>query len=189
MELVGSGTDRELDEHGTTRARKIGQGILQLIDSGILHGLSGAIITSPLKRAIVTAEAISDATGFDIIVRDELRAQHFGALEGKTKAEILEDPNLAVHLHSNLPPHKLLTDQAPGGESVQSAFDRMRSIRSELFASHDGNPIVITHGSMLKTLVGSTANRPIDEWGGITAEFKNRLIEDDYQHLKSVDYE
>jgi len=39
---------------------------------------------------------------------------------------------------------------------------------------------------MLKTLVGSVNNRPIMEWGGITLEFKGRLIDDDGQQLTSL---
>ncbi|HET7302728.1 MAG TPA: histidine phosphatase family protein [Candidatus Saccharimonadales bacterium] len=188
MELVGSGTDRELTEIGIRRAHQIGSGMLHLIEAGVIKNASGTIFSSPLKRAVATAEIVGHTLGFDIVVREELRAQHFGVLEGKTKEEIERDEGLARHLHSNLPPERLFYDEAPGGESVKSTYERMSVIRNELFYETLGNPIVITHGSVLKTLVGSVCERPLEEWGSITREFKGRIIEDQKLTLQSLDY-
>lgn len=184
QEIVGSGTDRGLSEIGVERAhfltRRLAKAALFLAD------FNETIVTSPLRRARQTSEIISDTLGFTVVVDNDLRAQHFGDLEGMTIPEILADPRLAPHLHRNLPEEELLTDVAPNGESIESAANRMILARQRLFAA-DGSPLVITHGSVLNTLIGITRGLSVKGWKDISAEFKGKIIQDSGSELSGVE--
>jgi broad specificity phosphatase PhoE/predicted kinase len=184
QEIVGSGIDRGLSELGVERARyiakKLARTAIHLID------LNETIVTSPLRRATQTSEIFADQLGFEVVVDEDLRAQHFGVLEGMTVSEVVADPDLAPHLHRNLSADQIFNDEAPGGESIESATRRMVVARRRLLAA-DGSPIAVTHGSMLNTLVGSSRGLPPKQWKDISAEFKGQLIEDKGEDISSVE--
>ncbi len=184
QEIVGSGIDRDLSELGVDRARyiakKLARTAIHLID------LNETIVTSPLRRATQTSEIFANALGFEVIVDDDLRAQHFGVLEGMTVSEVVANPDLAPHLHRNLSADQIFTDEAPGGESIESATGRMVVARGRLLAA-DGSPIAVTHGSVLNTLVGSSRGLPPKQWKDIGAEFKGQLIEDKGGDISGVE--
>ena len=184
QEIVGSGIDIGLSELGIERARyiakKLGRTAIHLAD------LNETIVTSPLRRATQTSEIFADELGFEVIVDDDLRAQHFGVLEGMTVSEVVEDPALAPHLHRNLSADQLFTDVAPDGESIESATSRMLVARQRLLDA-DGSPIAVTHGSVLNTLVGTLRGLPPKQWKDISAGFKGMLIEDRGEEISSVE--
>jgi len=184
QEIVGSGIDRGLSELGVERARyiakKLARTAIHLVD------LNETIVTSPLRRATQTSEIFADHLGFDVIVDDDLRAQHFGVLEGMTVSEVVADSGLAPHLHRNLSAEQIFTDEAPEGESIERAANRMLIARRRLLAA-DGSPIAVTHGSVLNTLVGSSRNLPPKQWKDISAEFKGMLIEDQGEEISGIE--
>jgi broad specificity phosphatase PhoE/predicted kinase len=184
QEILGSGIDRGLSEFGVERARYVARKLARTAVH--LTDLNETIVTSPLRRATQTSDILADELGFEVIVDDGLKAQHFGILEGMTVPEVLEDPALAPHLHRNLTADEIFTDVAPGGESIQSATSRMFVARRRLLAA-DGSPIAVTHGSVLNTLVGSSRGLPPKQWKDISAEFKGQLIEDRGEDISGVE--
>jgi probable phosphoglycerate mutase len=102
------------------------------------------IVSSPLKRARQTAEAL----GRDYVVDDDLRETDFGAWEGLTFAEVRErfpDELNAWLADPHTPP--------PGGESLISTVLRVGRVRDRLVADHPGGRVlVVSHVTPIKGL-------------------------------------
>jgi probable phosphoglycerate mutase len=107
------------------------------------------IVSSPLKRAQQTAQAVAARTGLDVIVEEGLRENDFGAWEGHTFAEVrdrwpqeltdwLADPSIAP----------------PGGESFDQTAHRVRLATDRLLAAHPGRTVlVVSHVTPIKTML------------------------------------
>ncbi|WP_083883852.1 bifunctional RNase H/acid phosphatase [Nocardia higoensis] len=108
-----------------------------------------AVITSPLTRAVQTAEAAATALGVPMQTDHGLIETDFGEWEGLTFAEAAErDPEL----HSSwmgdpsLPP--------PGGESFDAVRTRVDAARRDLCALYPGrNLVIVSHVTPIKTLL------------------------------------
>lgn len=103
-----------------------------------------AVVSSPLKRARQTA----DALGRDYVVDEDLRETDFGAWEGLTFAEVRErhpDELNAWLADPAVPP--------PGGESLLATVERVRAARDRLMAAYPGGRIlVVSHVTPIKSL-------------------------------------
>lgn len=107
------------------------------------------IISSPLGRTRQTAQAVADATGGEVTIHDGLIETDFGAWEGLTFLEAAErDPELH---------RRWLTDAsvpAPGGESFDTVFRRVRTTLDDLVAKYGGQTIVlVSHVTPIKSLL------------------------------------
>ena len=106
-----------------------------------------AIFSSPLQRALTTAEAISKATGVAVQTLDDLREMNYGRWEGRSFLDVrreddeiyrrwIDDPDCAC----------------PGGESHNDVYQRIK----RAFAHMDGaRVVVVTHGTAIR--IGATA--------------------------------
>jgi probable phosphoglycerate mutase len=110
---------------------------------------STPIVSSPLGRARQTAQALADATGGRVDVHEGLTETDFGGWEGLTFAEAAaRDPELHGRWlgDSSVP--------APGGESFDEVYRRVRKARDELIAAHGGKTIVVvSHVTPIKSLL------------------------------------
>ncbi len=107
------------------------------------------IVSSPLGRALRTAQAVAEATGGSVITHPGLIETDFGEWEGLTFAEAAaRDPE--VH-------RAWVADSAktpPGGESFDAVHHRVRRVRDELIATHGGaTVIVVSHVTPIKSLL------------------------------------
>jgi probable phosphoglycerate mutase len=108
-----------------------------------------AIYTSDLQRARATAQAVADATSAPLTPERDLRERSFGALEGRTFAEVEIDlPELALRWRKR-DPHF-----APeGGESLTLLRERIAHTVHRLAARHPGEQVVlVAHGGVLDML-------------------------------------
>lgn len=108
-----------------------------------------AVITSPLQRAYDTAAAAAKALGLDVTVDDDLIETDFGGWEGLTFGEAAQrDP--ALH-------RRWLRDTSeapPGGESFDSAANRVARARARIITEHAGETVlVVSHVTPIKTLL------------------------------------
>lgn len=94
----GSGIDVPLNETGLLQARQLAE---ELRFSGIQ-----AVFSSPLKRAVQTAEIVAEVLHAPLKIEDGLIEGCFGAAEGKTKQEI----------------HALFPDIAPAWHSLEEEY-------------------------------------------------------------------
>jgi len=87
------------------------------------------ILTSPLKRAMETAQIINESLGIEIMVEDDLRERDFGDWEGKNYKE---DLKFKTHdeVRLGIPPH---------GETFEALKQRLKKV----LARYNGKKLLI----------------------------------------------
>lgn len=140
--------DQELTEVGQAQAAAAAQ---RLAGSGLQ-----AVVTSPVRRARQTAQAVADAAGVELVELPGLRETDFGAWEGHTFAEVRErwpDELDAWLRDTAVPP--------PGGESFDATALRVRQARDEVIRRYPGGTVaVVSHVTPIKTLVRLALEAP-----------------------------
>ena len=105
-----------------------------------------SVMSSPLKRAIETAEIISEELGIQFLGPTELlKEMNFGIFEGLTREEMLEKYG---DIYEQFQKDKM-TFRIPGGESFTDVLNRAL----EFVEKHGSkNIIAVTHGTYMKIL-------------------------------------
>ncbi|MFW0792804.1 histidine phosphatase family protein [Gordonia sp. CPCC 205515] len=108
-----------------------------------------AVVSSPLQRAVTTAEAVADRLGLDVQIDDGFIETDFGAWEGLTFTEAADrDPD--VH-------RRWLGDvdlPAPDGESFSQVAERVIAAKDQLLQRYPGQTVlVVSHVTPIKTLL------------------------------------
>jgi broad specificity phosphatase PhoE len=105
------------------------------------------IFSSPLKRALQTADIISHHLNIPVKITDLLKERDFGALSGKTWEQINAQENEDMQQRDE----NLEYDYKRfGGESVAQVKLRLNRFLDEVKARyHNEKPIVVTHYGML----------------------------------------
>ena len=103
-----------------------------------------ALYTSPLQRALNTAERVAQATGLPVRVDDRLKEHNLGLFTGHIWADIVEQyPEFA----------KAWMEQAldmPGGEKHTALRARAAGVVEDIVAQHaEGRVVVVSHGGLL----------------------------------------
>ena len=105
-----------------------------------------AVYSSPLKRAVQTAQAI----GMPVVILDGLREMHAGKWDGLTFDQIRQQyPELyAVRgLDQTIPP--------PGAEDMEAALVRFRADLERAAAEVPGDFAVVAHGGIIAKFLQS----------------------------------
>ncbi len=105
------------------------------------RGPVAAVVSSPVRRAQQTAQAVAGALGLQVQTDDDLREIDFGGWEGLTGEEVeRRDPGLLARWR--LDPELA----APGGESVAQVATRVAAARERLRQRHpSGTAVVVSH--------------------------------------------
>ena len=134
--------DTPLSETGQRQAALLAARVAALRPAGI--------VSSPLPRALQTAEAIAAATGLPIARMDALQERNFGDLRGRS--------------YDGLGFDALRMDEAPpGGESAAEFRARVTAALAELAAQQarlDGPLVVVTHGLVLRVWLDGVLQLP-----------------------------
>lgn len=106
------------------------------------------IVSSSLARAAQTAEAIGRASGTSVELDPRLIEIGQGEWEGRTHAE------LEVHDAERYRAWRSASGirQPPGGEPIEAAGERVRSVLDDLTASDAWPVCVVSHGGTLRIL-------------------------------------
>ncbi len=119
-------------------------------------------VTSPLMRAVQTADAIADAglAPAERLADERLAEQHYGAWHGMTMEAL--KATLAGR-----PRHKTwfttAADQPPGGESFVTQAARVRAAMDQLTARFAGRPIVaVAHGGTIRAALAHALGIDLD---------------------------
>lgn len=138
-------SDPALNERGRAQARNLGR------------RLSGrrfdSFVSSSSTRAVETARLAHRDPAVDV----RLRELDFGDLEGRTWAEC------SVEVQESLRDFDMF--QAPNGESVAQLSVRVRKALGELGS---GRHLVVTHGGVIRTLLGHLSATRHPEPGSIS---------------------
>ena len=130
--LVGR-IDPPLTELGTAQALRLGSRLKEMKPARIL--------SSPLSRALHTAEAIALTTGVAVEVEDRLIEMHYGEWDGMPIADVPIDAWRQWRSDPDFKP--------PGGESLRDVSKRVGSLMGELLTTDD-LVIVVSHVSPIK---------------------------------------
>lgn len=152
-----------LVRHGETawNATKKFQGVadIELNELGLLQSAAlgewfskkniNAIISSDLKRARQTAEAVSRLKGMEITQDPRLREINCGEWEGLTWEEIkLTYKEFLENWYDNQSSIPI-----PGGESYVQMAERLSKALSEIIAKDYDSVLVVSHGAAIRTLL------------------------------------
>lgn len=148
--------DVPLDEVGQDQVRRAAQTLI---------GLKPAkIVASDLERARVTAEALAELAGLEVITDPDLRETYAGVWQGLTRAEIIErypDDFAAWGGDSDIRPG--------GGETRLEVADRvLRGIHRALSdVPESGTLVVASHGGALRAGLGRLLGLEPPQWAAL----------------------
>ena len=141
-------TDAPLTDAGVGQATAAAK---RLASAGI-----DAIVASPLRRTVRTAEEVAAVTGLPVTADEGFRETDFGAWDGLTFAEVRErwpsemaawlaDPSVAP----------------PGGESFAQVSERVAAALHRVLAERGGQTVlIVSHVTPIKTLVAAALLAP-----------------------------
>ena len=108
-----------------------------------------AVVSSPLPRAMQTAQPIADALGTSVARADGMTEVDFGEWEGLTFAEVADRYPGQLRAWSSS-----TRTAPPGGESFDEASLRVLAARDELVETYSQSTVVVvTHVTPIKLLV------------------------------------
>ena len=170
MPAAGEPTVTLLLRHGQTemsvQKRYAGRSDVPLTETGVRQVVAAAkrlasaglsvIVSSPLQRAVQTAQEVAAATGAAVVTDEGFRETDFGAWEGLTFAEVRERWPGEVTTW--------LADPAvapPGGESFAEVSNRVTEALHRVLAGHPRQRVlIVSHVTPIKTLVAQALLAP-----------------------------
>ena len=138
-----------LNEEGKAQAQRLAERFSGLV--------LDAIYSSPLERALETAEAIARTTKLEVKQSSAFNEVDFGDWTGKSFEELAHDKRW----------HRFNTQRSvtsiPGGESFLDVQARVIAELERLTEQHrDRNVAIVSHADVIKAAVGYVATTPID---------------------------
>jgi probable phosphoglycerate mutase len=155
--LAGRLPDVHLNAKGRENAERL---------AAMLHPLSlAAVYSSPLERAIETAEPTARAAGRSILRSDLLQEVDFGELAGKAFSEFRETP-LWQQVHRN--PAEV---RYPSGENLVEAQERAVRAIEEIHAQYDSGTVALfTHSDAIRLAVAHFLRMPLAAYHALVAD-------------------
>jgi broad specificity phosphatase PhoE len=154
--LTGQFSHRRLDLDLTARGREQAEGLAAAFAARLseAHELP-VLFSSPLRRALQTAEIVATRLGVAVEVLDGLREVNVGDLDGRADAEawriydsVLADWRLGHYERS-----------FPGGEDWHQLCTRLHSALCRIAAAGAGDTaVVIAHGANLRAALPGLAH-------------------------------
>ena len=121
-----------------------------------------AVYTSPLERAVETAQPLANDHGLDVRVRPALTDIDFGEWTGRTLDELSNDPQWANFNNQRA------TGCPPGGEALADVQRRVVQELMTLARSHQGETIaIITHAEPIRCALAAFTGQTLDEVLGV----------------------
>lgn len=150
--------DIPLNSEGVRLARETGKAM-----AGIPLDL---VITSPLQRARVTAQLITEGRNIPIIEDERLREMSFGDWEGET---IIDNPNLPKDFRKHFNETPLECEVPPNGESFHDVIRRTRDFYNDLIGNADYMDkaiLISSHGAASRCFLANFYEDKTDIWRG-----------------------
>jgi probable phosphoglycerate mutase len=148
-------SDPELTGFGRAAAGRVaGEIAAGLVTDGAVEVV---VLTSPLRRAVRTAEAIAAALGAPVHVERDLVEVDFGAADGLTWGELVTaHPSLAEAILAGRDP------DWPGGETAGEVADRAQSTAARLLdLATTGAVVAVSHGGLLRAVAPLLGTDPL----------------------------
>ena len=121
-----------------------------------------AIYSSPLERAVETAEPIARSHGLKMEVREAIGESHYGELDGKPMQEVFKSEQWEQWLR-----HPSRT-RFPGAETTYEVQVRVGAALEQILQDHpEGNIVVVSHADPIRVTVAHYIGLPLDLVGRI----------------------
>ena len=134
--------DIELDETGLKQA--------ELLGAYLSQGKLDAVFSSPLKRAVQTAEAIILHHGLAVEIVPGLNDMDFGEWQGLPLQEVRTRFNELFEMWVS-EPHRV---RIPSGESLDDVHQRAMALVNQVVDKHEGKVVVlVSHRVVNKVLI------------------------------------
>ncbi len=178
---TGCGTNDSLTLKGRLQADACAQKIAHLSKQGVF-GKIAAIYSSPLQRAVETAEPLAQAFGLPVQQKAELQEISWGDADGQLVSKMSDKydrvEKIVYQKYPGLENRKIRWDKLPvfpGAETYNTLLKRSSDALALIARKHPAQTIlVVGHGRVLKTLIAEALNKetgiPYPENCGI-AEF------------------
>jgi alpha-ribazole phosphatase len=162
--LCHGALDVPLSDDGVIQAKRIGD---HLQDARF-----DAVYSSPLKRALATASALSGSHEVELVIRESLTEIDFGTFEGRTFEEIAaSDPDLYARWM-----REPVRVRFPDGESFDDLRKRVADETTRIRREHEGGSVaVVTHGGVIRAVLAEALRLDEDmifrigqTWGGMS---------------------
>jgi len=148
--VVGGGRFRGVSDDCLSAA-----GLAQM--RSVVEGVTGwdVLISSPARRCAELARELAIERGLTLELMPELSERRFGAWENRSAAEIP-----AVDLERFWADPMGFTP--PGGESFEALRERVLSAWKRILGSQSRFPLLITHGGVIRVILGQALDIPAD---------------------------
>lgn len=111
-----------------------------------------AVYSSPLQRAYLTAQAIAERHGLEVLHNNALIESNFGQWEGLTAREVKARGDKDAEIQRNWQDDPTLAP--PQGESLEAMSQRVLAAVTAIVQEHPGQTIVlVTHTGPLKAIL------------------------------------
>jgi 2,3-bisphosphoglycerate-dependent phosphoglycerate mutase/probable phosphoglycerate mutase len=149
------------------------------------------LISSDLRRAVDTAEAVAVAANLPVKLDSRLRETHIGDWQGRTVAQVEQESPGAIAAWRSDPAYR-----PPGGESRVEVVRRSRPVIDELDEEYADNPqgivVMVAHGGVIAGLVCGLLGLPTASWpsiGGLgNARWAQLARRDDHPRWRLAGY-
>ena len=116
-----------------------------------------AVYSSPLERAVETAEPIARSHGIEVTIRDSIGESRYGELDGKPIEEIFKTP---LWEKWRMNPSRT---RFPGAETTYEVQVRVVSELERILQEHpEGNIAVVSHADPIRVAVAHYIGLPLD---------------------------
>jgi broad specificity phosphatase PhoE len=126
--------DSALSDVGREQVRQLAEKL------AVLHPT--ALYSSPLGRALATAEAIATATGLPITQLPELREMNYGGWEGRSFLDVRREDEEIYQ--------RWIADAEATCPSGESHADVRRRLEQAFAKINSERPVVVTHGTAIR---------------------------------------
>lgn len=137
-------SDSELSELGRAQVRRLAERIREMQPT--------ALYSSPLGRAMSTAEAIRDATGLEIITNEDFREMNYGRWEGCSFLDVRRNEEIY---------RRWIEDGDEPCPEGESHMDVRRRILRGVAAIDTARPVIVSHGTALRIAATALLDLPI----------------------------
>ncbi len=145
-------TDIPLNDTGRQQAERAAEYLLK-------HEQVQTIYCSDLSRTRETAEIAAHKLRLPVYYDRRLREASFGIWEGMTFSEVYEKyPQEFKQWYQDIWKYKMT-----GGETFSEVWERVSLATEEIIQRHNGTVLVVTHGGVVKSLLGHI-DSSVDIW-------------------------
>ncbi|MGW3119034.1 histidine phosphatase family protein [Streptomyces sp. NPDC001107] len=132
-----------------------------------------AIWTSPVSRAVITADPACRVLGLTPHREPDLRECDFGVVEGRTLADFAaEHPKAAEAFRADPVAHPF-----PGAEDPRAAAERGAAALRRIAAAHDGECVlVVAHNTLLRLVLCHLLSIPLSEYRRVFPRLRNAAV-------------